>query len=256
MHFTMTYERVPDDPRGGPVTIGWLRDPEKTGVLYGPPERVIFRQTNRDHAKSAARCPAVINMESRFFMVRCPFDLHIGFGRDKDGRAVLINRAGPAGGVRGNKLAEVIVLVNESEWRYADRPTVQLKLPYVFIADEPVYVTQLDAFAHYRKIPLPGTIFGGRFPINLWPRHLMWALEWHDTDKDLILRRGDPLFYVLFEADGPERPVNMVEAERTPELLRYIEHVSGAVNYVNQTFQLFKQAELARPATLLTPRQK
>ncbi len=45
MHFTMAYERAPDDPRSGPVTIGWLREPEKGGVLYDPPERVIFRQT-------------------------------------------------------------------------------------------------------------------------------------------------------------------------------------------------------------------
>lgn len=256
MHFTMTYERAPDDPRAGPVTIGWLREPEKGGVLYDPPERVIFRQANKTHAKSASRCPAVINMESRFFMVRCPFDLHIGFGRDKDGRAVLINRAGPGGGVRTAKLNEVLVLVNEVEWRYPDRPTVQLKLPYIFICDEPVYVTQLDAFAHYRKEPLPGTIFGGRFPVNLWPRPLMWAMEWHDTSKDLILKRGDPLFYVLFECDSPDRAVTLVEAERTPELMRYIDHVSGAVNYVNQTFSLFKAAEAARPARLLTPRQK
>ena len=256
MHFTMTYERAPDDPRSEPVTIGWLREPEKGGVLYSAPERVIFRQTNRGHAKSAARCPAVINMESRFFQVACPFDLHIGFGRDKDGRAVLINRAGPGGGVRGNKLAEVIVLVPENEWRYPDRPTIQLKLPYIFISDEPVYLTQLDAFAHYRKVPLPGTIFGGRFPINLWPRPLMWAMEWHETAQDLILKRGDPLFYLLFECDHPDRSITLVEAERTPALMQYIAHISGAVNYVNQTFALFKEAQAARPARLLTPRQK
>lgn len=253
MHFTMSYERGPQDPKSGPLTVGWLREPEKGGVLYDPPERVIFRQTNRDHAKSAARCPAVINMESRFFMVKCPFDLHLAFGRDENGRAHLVNRAGPGGAVRGNKLGEVISLVSEIEWRYPDRPTIQLKLPYVFIADEPVFITQLDAFAHYRKVPLPGTIFGGRFPIDLWPRPLMWAMEWHDTERDLILRRGDPLFYLMFEGDHPERSVQLVEAERTPELMRYIEHVSGAVNYANQTFQLFKAAEDARPSKLLVP---
>ena len=31
----------------------------------------------------------------------------------------------------------------------------------------------------------------------------MWAFEWHDTTKDLILRRGEPLFTVRFE--GPDR---------------------------------------------------
>ena len=59
----------------------------------------------------------------------------------------------------------------------------------------------------------------------------------------------------MFEADGPERPVQLVEAEKTPELAAYLEHISGAVNYVNQTFSLFKAAEAARPAKLVTPKK-
>ena len=196
----------------------------------------------------------MINLESRFFLVRCPFDLNIGFARDKDGRAALVNRAAAGSSIRTNKLNDVISLVGEPEWRYPDRPTVQLKLPYVFLADEPVYMSQLDAFAHYRRTPLPGTIFGGRFPISVWPRPLMWAFEWHEPATDLVVRRGDPLFYVQFEAEGPERPVQLIEAQRTPEVAAYLEHISGAVNYVNQTFSLFKAAEAARPARLVTPK--
>ena len=256
MHITITYARDEGAPRSGPITVGWLREPEKGGVLYDPPERVIFRPPNRTHAKSAARCPAVINLESRFFMVRCPFDLHIGFTRTANGKPTLVSRAGAAGAVRPNKLGEVLAMVNEAEWRYPDRPTIQLKLPYIFVADEPVFVTQLDAFAHYRPQPLPGTIFGGRFPVHLWPRPLMWAFEWHEPAKDLMLRRGDPLFYVLFEGEGPERPLQLVEAERTAELMSYVEHVSGAVNFANQTFGLFRAAEAARPARLLKPRER
>jgi hypothetical protein len=255
MRITVTYDKPEDGPQSGPIVVGWLRDVEKGGVLYDPPERVSFRDVARGHAKSASRCPAVLNLESRYFMVRCPFDLAIGFVRDKDGRAGLVNRAGAASSIRTNKLNDVISLVNETEWRYSGRPTVQLKLPYVFVADEPVYMTQLDAFAHYRKLPLPGTIFGGRFPISVWPRPLMWAFEWHEPEKDLVVRRGDPLFYVQFEGEGPERPIQVVEAERTPELAGYLEHISGAVNYVNQTFGLFKAAEAARPARLLTPKR-
>ncbi|MFN3644692.1 MAG: hypothetical protein ACK4TB_17415, partial [Gemmobacter sp.] len=179
-----------------------------------------------------------------------------GFGRDKDGKAHLVNRAGIASPIRGSKLGEVLSLVSEVEWRYPDRPTIQLVLPYVFIADEVVYMTQLAPFAHYRPDPLPGTIFGGRFPINVWPRQIMWAFEWHEPAKDLVLRRGEPLFYVQFEGDGPDRAVQMVEAEKTPDLAAYMEHIGGAVNYVNQTFALFKAAGAARPASLLTPKAR
>lgn len=254
MDITITVAHPEEGPGSGPIQVGWFLTKDKNAVLYDPPERVIFRSQNRNHAKSAARCPGVIQLESRHFMVKCPFDLQIGFGRDKDGRAVLINRLGTASPVRGNKLNELLTLVNEAEWRYPDRPTIQLSLPYCFIADELVYLTQLSPFMHYRPDPLPGTIFGGRFPISVWPRPLMWAFEWHEPQKDLVLRRGEPLFYVQFEGMDPSRTVQVVAAERTAELDTYIDQIGGAVNYVNQTFGLFKAAEALRPKKLLTPK--
>ncbi|GAB1477984.1 hypothetical protein MASR2M74_05270 [Paracoccaceae bacterium] len=256
MDINLTFERPEEGPKSGPVQVGWFLTSDKGAVLYDPPERVSFRQTNRTHAKSAARCPGVIQLESRYFMVKCPFDIHVGFTRDDKGKAVLVNRAGGTSTIRGNKLGEVLSLVAEAEWRYPDRPTIQLALPYCFIADETVYVTQLSAFMHYRPDPLPGTIFGGRFPLNIWPRPLMWAFEWHEPAKDLILRRGEPLFYVQFEAEGPDRPIQVIEAERTPELQKYLEQIGGVVNYVNQTFGLFKAAEALRPKKLLTPKPR
>lgn len=254
MQITISDEGEERGPGQGPIVVGWLRTTDKAAIVFDPPERVSFRPTNRAHAKSAARCPAVIQLESRYFMVKCPFDLHLGFSRDDKGKAVLVNRFGTASPVRPNKLAEALTLVAEPEWRYPDRPTVQLQLPYVFVADEPVWITQLDAFAHYRKQPLPGTIFGGRFPVSLWPRPLMWAFEWHEPEKDILLKRGDPLFYVQFEGYGPDRAIQLVEAERTPELTAYMDMISGAVGYVNQTFGLFRAAEAARPAKLLKPK--
>lgn len=256
MNLTLSYDLPDDGPRSGPVTVGWFRSTDKGAVLYDPPVRLASRDVARTHAKSAARCPAVIQMESRYFVIPCPFDIHVGFARDDKGKPLFVNRAGGASPIRTNKLNEVLVMVNEVEWRYPDRPTVQMVLPYTFIADEPVYMTQLGAFAHYRKDPLPGTLFGGRFPINLWPRPIMWAFEWHEPEKDIILRRGEPLFYCQFEAQGPERPVQLVEAERTPELVEYMEAIGGAVNYVNQTFSLFRAAEDLRPKSLLVPRKR
>lgn len=255
MEIDVSFER-PEGPKAGPVTVGWFLTSDKGAVLYDPPERLIFRQTNKAHAKSASRCPAVVQMESRYFVVKCPFDIHVGFGRDDKGKPHLINRAGVGSTIRANKLGEVLTLVSEVEWRYPDRPTVQLTLPYCFIADELVYLTQVGTFAHYRSDPLPGTIFGGRFPVNVWPRPIMWAFEWHEPAKDLILKRGEPLFYVQFEAEGPDRPVQVVEVERTAELAKYIEQIGGVVNYVNQTFALFKAAEALRPSRLVVPKAR
>jgi hypothetical protein len=45
----------------------------------------------------------------------------------------------------------------------------------------------------------------------------------------------------------------VTETEVTPELTEYMDMISGAVNYVNQTFSLFEAAEDRRPETLLKP---
>ncbi len=254
MDLSIRFENTPGLPENrGPITVGWFLNTQKSGVIYFPPERFRGAEKNREHAKSASRCPAVINMESRYFVFRSPIDMHLGFIRDKDGKPGLRNLAGDMSAVRSNKLGQMITMANEREWRYPGVPTLQLTLPYVLIADEPVYVTQLAPFMHYQKDPWPGTIFGGRFPINVWPRPLMWAFEWQDTEKPLKINRGDPLFYVMFEGLSPDRSFALVEAELTKDLEEYMEFVSGAVNYVNQTFSLFERAEEIRPQTLLTP---
>ena len=97
--------------------------------------------------------------------MKCPFDLHLAFVRDKNRKPALRNVLGRKSPVRPNKFDSLLHVTNEAEWRHSDRPTIQLSLPYVFIADEPVYLSQIAPFMHYRADPWPGTIFGGRFPI-------------------------------------------------------------------------------------------
>lgn len=254
MRLSVSFENTQGtDPRGGPVTVGWFMTENKGSVIYYPPERVRSVDLNRRHAKSASRCPAVINLESRYFVIRCPFDIHIGFARDEKGKPVLRNLAGEASAIRASKLGEKLHLTSEVEWRHENVPTIQLSLPYCFVADEPVYMTQVSPFMHYAREPLPGTIFGGRFPINVWPRPLMWAFEWHEPQKPIRIQRGDPLFYAGFETFPQDRGIAVVETEVTPDLTEYMEMISGAVNYVNQTFSLFEAAEARRPAALVKP---
>ena len=257
MHFTVTYDQPDlDAPGSGPVRVGWLLDNEKAGVVFQPPERVRSVEMSKTHAKSASRCPAIINLESRYFAIKCPFDMKLRFARSKDGKPGIRNMLGEKSPVRSKKLNEHLYVTPEVEWRYPDRPTIQLMLPYLFVADEPVYMSQVAPFMHYRADALPGTIFGGRFPIDVWPRPLMWAFEWHEPEKDIELQRGEPLFYAQFETFPQNRAVQVVEAERTADLDEYLKLIGGTVNYVNQTFSLFKEAEARRPETLVVPKQR
>ena len=79
----------------------------------------------------------------------------------------------------------------------------------------------------------------------------MWAFEWHDTSKELILKRGEPLFCCQFDGFDPSRTIKLIQAEKTPELMNYMDQISGVVNYVNQTFSLFADVEKVRQKKLL-----
>jgi hypothetical protein len=57
----------------------------------------------------------------------------------------------------------------------------------------------------------------------------------------------------MFETTPPDRGVAVVETEVTQDLRDYIELITGAVNYVNQTFSLFEAAEARRPERLVQP---
>lgn len=253
MRFTVTMDAAVDDGAAGPVTVGWMLTQSAGSVIFDAPSRLHIGARTEPSAKSAGRCPAVLNFESRFFEVSCPYDLSLGFQRDEDGTPEIVNLLGDQSPVRLGMLSRIIEMTPENEWRHPERPIFQLKLPYLFLADEPVWLGQIASFAHFRPDPLPGLTIGGRFPVHVWPRPLMWAFEWHDTEAPVTLSRGEPLFYVQFETLPQDRPVRLVEAARTPELDSYLEQVSGVVNFVNQTFSLFEEAEKRRPTRLLTP---
>jgi len=150
----------------------------------------------------------------------------------------------------------MVSLIGQKEWRHPKRPIVQLVTPYLFIADEPVYMTQMPPFAHYRSPPLPGVLIGGRLPIHVWPRPMMWAFEWHEPDKELTLRRGEPWFYCRFETEDPSRQIRLVEAEMTPALREYAAGAAAVANYVNRTFSLFATAKQRRPDRLLVQKKR
>jgi hypothetical protein len=161
-----------------PVQVGWFFHADRHSVIFFGPERFRSVDTNRRHAKSAARCPAVISLESRYFVIKCPFDISIRFVRGPNNEPKLLDLLGDESSVRPKELSQYLSLTPEREWRYPDRPTIQLMLPYVFISDEPVYLNQVPPFMHLLESPWPRTLFGGRFPIDIWPRPLMWAFEW------------------------------------------------------------------------------
>jgi hypothetical protein len=238
------------------VDIGWVLDTDKASFIWDAPARVRRTAGTSAHAKSVDYCPAIHDYEARLFEVPCPIDLRLRFRRDDKGAPQLVNAAGDAATIRSKHLNQMLALVSEREWRHPQRPIIQIITPYVFVADEPVYMTQMAPVTHYRPRPWPGVLIGGRLPIHIWPRQMMWAFEWWDTAEELVLKRGEPWFQLRFETVDPSRPVRMFEAEMTPALREHIQGLSSVSNYVNRTFSLFKTAQARRPEVLLQRKRK
>src|SRR5688572_31559683 len=89
-----------------PVVVGWLIDQASASLIYDEPRRVRTGPPRRQHAKSASRCPAIIDMESRHFMITCPFDLSLRAEKDDSGKWSLRNQAGQDSSIRPSHLAK------------------------------------------------------------------------------------------------------------------------------------------------------
>jgi hypothetical protein len=197
------------------VEVGWVMTGVAGGLAWEAPRKFVRNDNASTHAKSVAFCPAVIDHEARLFEIVCPADIEIAFRRDSNQPELAVSAADPAA---APLIAQVFALAPQTEWRHPERPLLQAATPYVFVADEPVFVTQFPPFSFYRSPALPGIGIGGRMPIDGLPHALIWPFEWHDTKRSVALRKGEPLFYVRFETIDPSRPVRFVEGELTPEL--------------------------------------
>ena len=238
------------------IKVGWCFKDDTATVVWDRPTPVQFDHGKPTSSKSAQLCPAAIQFDRLHYAINCPVDLHLRLSANSDGQLQMTNVDGPMSTVRPSGLQKLIVMSPQHEWRHPQRPILQMVTPYVFLSDDPVYVNQFPPFLHYNKHRWPGVQICGRFPIDVWPRVHMWALEWHDMSADLILKRGEPLFYVRFETTNPSSLVRLVEAERTEELESYMQQITDVTNYVNQSFQLFETARERRPETLLVEKQR
>ena len=248
--------RAPAGPgQSRSYSVGWLLQKDKTSIIWDAPRIIRSDAPKNTVARSVAQCPSVLDFDRRYFVINSPIDVHMRLAIT-DGNLSVTNELGDKSPIRPNALQQMIVFQPQQEWRHPNRPVLQMLTSYHFLSDDPVYINQYPPFLHYEANARPGVQICGRFPIDVWPRALMWAFEWHDMSKDLVLKRGEPLFYVHFEGPDPSASVRMVEAKRTPEVESYLDSITGVTEYVSQTYSLFKTARERRPARLLFPKNE
>jgi hypothetical protein len=151
------------------------------------------------------------------------------------------------------KLEAMFRLEPRDLWRSSAIPLVQIPSPYCFVADEPIEIEQFPPiFAdtttlNWRLIP-------GRFDIYGWQRPLNWAFEWDTKCGDLIIKMGEPLYYVRFyDKSGSLIPnPDLVRTPLTDELRSRLNASSGVTSLQRGTAALIKKSAEERSGPLLS----
>ena len=164
----------------------FMKTPKKFRAGYDP---------EYDHSK----CPAWKEYTENMWVVEQPFDL----GMKVDTKEKRINTD------LTQKAYDDYFHVGE-RWLEGEYPEIQFKLNYVFWTNEKdVWVEQIP---HPLLSRQGFEVVPGTFPISYWHRPVVVGLKILDTDVNLRLRRGTPLYYLKLRGGN-----FMLEQKEIPE---------------------------------------
>ncbi len=234
---------------GKKVKIAWSYVSGIGASIFYPPCLLssLKRTDNNSIKRGVATCPAVLQYEKRVLVVRSPYTFKIRCNR-KDER-FLFQPVYPFTQVDEGSIRKLIKFEPTSSWRGKNTPLLQLTLPYVFFADLPVYINQIEPINI--KSSKNWALVQGRFNIYDWQRPINWSVEWVDTTEDLIIQRGDPLFQLVFETNSPESNIEFIYQDMTDKLRKSLDASTGVTQLVKGTFNISKEYGRKREENLI-----
>jgi hypothetical protein len=211
------------------TAIGWCfeRD-EGVGVYFDPiPLSKLIRTKPQNSGISS--CPAVNDFNSRIFTVQSPYTFKLRAVKRSDSD-YSFHAVYPDTDVSESILMKEISFQPKSLWRDERFPILQLTLPYVFLSNASVFINQLEP--NRFKGCKPWSLVEGRFDISTWHRPINWAVEWMDLSQDIVIKRGDPLFQLLFETDNQVSKITVKKIERDEAIERSIKKTLGITDKI------------------------
>jgi hypothetical protein len=224
------------------LVIGWSYVDDKGSSIFFPPEKLSELYKNRGGPTSGvSTCPAVQQFEKRSFFIKSPYTFKIRASKvDEDWTFQPVY---PFTQVDNNILKSLLQFQPKSQWRDVNTPVLQLSLPYVFFSDTPAVINQVGIdYASNTN----WSLIQGRFNIYDWQRPINWSIEWRDTNSDLVIKRGQPLFQVLFETKELDPKIQVEHMEMTTKLKRSIDKSWGVSKVTRGTSNIIKSSGEAR----------
>jgi len=215
------------------IKIGWCFDREEGVAIYKPPISVSKLITERKNKMGAgvSHCPGTLDFNSRTFTILSPYTFRIR--AQKENNQINFFPVYPDTEASEEVIKNEISFQPRKLWRDERYPILQLSLPYVFFANESVYINQLEPSRFIGE--KNWSLIQGRFDIASWQRPINWAIEWTNINKDIFIKKGDPLCQVVFETSTPKSSLELIKVERNDELQRAIKRTLGVANKMRNT---------------------
>lgn len=231
--------------------VGFVALADKGTVAFPIPRLLRSSREIPPSRRAVQACPAVNGFERKVIEVLAPFSLQIRCKAKVGGAGFDFHQIDEGTRIDSELIGEVVSFMPKEVWRSPHYPVVQIALPHVFISDDPLFLSQVPAWASSDAIRLPGRMISGRFQADVWPRPLNLAFEWVEMDRDFLMKRGQPICYLFAETSRLDSRIQLTEAVMTKELRKYLDQISDVVKYTSGSFDLFERARQIRPLTLL-----
>jgi len=237
------------------ASVGWCYSISEAVAAIEKPEKLSLPKDKTPNKRGFLSCPAVRNSLSGVVVVRSSFSLHLKFKQIED--AFVIAPIYPFTSIDEDNLSNFIRVEPKESWLSNDMPALQLPSPYLFVSDELMEMEQFSpsltdvSNMNWRVIP-------GRFNIYGWQRPLNWAIEWDTKCGDLIIRQGDPLYFLRFfnEMGQTINNINLMNIELTPEIKERLNSTTGVTGLRRGLAPVMNRAAEERESSLMTPKKK
>lgn len=234
------------------MKIGWCCTALEAKICFPEPKRVTLGKDLSTGGRGFLSCPAVRDYFSNTFVVTSPFSLRLRC--DEVAGSKIIRPVYPFTSLSQPRVNEWVKVEPKSSWRSGDAVIIQIPSPYLFIADDPIFIRQ-DPVLLSTPSSFSWRLIPGRFNIYDWQRPLNWAFEWFPSAGDFIIKAGEPIYNISFDSpDGLDgQRLDLQRIELSPKLEERLQELRGVVSIKRGVSSLFEDARASRAAEKFIP---
>jgi hypothetical protein len=212
----------------------------KYSFYYGKPNQVwkeaaffepepIFKLLTNSRSKDTSylKCPAFQDYYKNCFLLRAPIDITINISNQLDG-----SKYASIDKYTQEFFDEHIKIRYEKGHKY---PILQISFFYVFYADESLTIEQLSPSMHKTEFQNNINVISGTYDISKWIRPVDFAFEVIDDTKPIVIKRGDPMYYLRFLTPNK---ISLTREKTSDDLSRVVNSCTTLKDYVpNNTLE-------------------